>query len=126
MILAGAPQPVQVDLTAAGYVIAGHRLPATSPGVYEGSGAALVILEGGGRTRAAASTSLNGEHMTGRCTRVDGARTESCQFRLGSRRLEAIDMATSAGWHRRYDDGRTVEIRTSGARAVPVPFAVGR
>jgi hypothetical protein len=40
--------------------------------------------------------------------------------------LTATDTRISDGWHRRYDDGRTVTIRLSGEPDLPVPFAIGR
>lgn len=124
-LLAGTAEQVDVSAGTAAYEVAGHRLAATGPGVYEGSGAAVVIVRGAGVTRAAASTDLNGVHMTGRCLLAEGAVSESCVFSLGGRQLTAVDKETRAGWHRRYADGRTVEIRTIGTRPVPVPFALG-
>src|SRR5207253_1159438 len=45
---------------------------------------------------------------------------------LAGQRRPAVDTRTATGWHRRYDDGQTVEIDFPGKTAVPVPFAVGR
>ena len=126
VLLASTAEQVDVSVGAAEYEVAGHRLAATAPGVYEGSGAAVVIVRDAGATRAAASTDLNGVHMTGRCVLAEGAASESCVFNLGGRQLAAVDTQTRGGWHRRYADGRTVEIRTNGTRPVPVPFALGR
>jgi len=40
--------------------------------------------------------------------------------------FDAVDTWTGAGWHRRYDDGRTADITVAGGVPVPVPLAVGR
>ncbi len=122
-----APGAVTVRATPGAYEIGGSRLTATAPGVYEGSGgAALVIVRANGATRAGASAVLNGVHMTGSCTMPDGDRTERCLFTLDGQQLGAVDSWAGGRWRRRYDDGRTVDITVATARAVPVPFAVGR
>jgi hypothetical protein len=113
-------------MSAAGYEIGGNRLLSRGPGIYEGPGGVLVVASSPGSSRAAASTTLNGTHMTGRCTLPPPGNRESCQFDLGGQRLAAVDTRTASGWHRRYDDGQTVEIDFPGRAAVPVPFAVGR
>lgn len=125
--VSAAPAPVAVRSSAATYEIGGARLTATAPGVYQGSGGAALVLEHeGGVTRAGASAGLDGAHMTGACTLPDGARKEVCRFTLAGRQVGAVDTWTGAGWHRRYDDGRTAEVAVAGGRPVPVPIAVGR
>ncbi|HXM54006.1 MAG TPA: hypothetical protein VOB72_01355 [Candidatus Dormibacteraeota bacterium] len=126
-VVSALPGPVTVRSSADAYEIGGTRLTAVSPGVYEGSdGAAVVLSHGSGVTRAGASAGLGGAHMTGTCVLADGARTESCRFTLGGRPVSAEDTWTGGGWHRRYDDGRSVDISVAGGRQVPVPIAVGR
>ena len=126
-LVSSTPPPVPVRASADEYDVGGARLTASAPGVYEGAGgAAVVIVDAGGVTRAGASAGLGGEHMTGSCTLVDGARTEMCRFTLAGRSLSAVDTWTGAGWRRRYDDGRAVEIPVVGGQPVPVPIAVGR
>jgi hypothetical protein len=121
------PGAVTVRTSADAYEIGGARLVATAPGVYQGPGGAAVVLRrAGGATQAGASASLEGVHTTGTCTLADGARTESCQFTVDGRQLAAVDTWTGGGWHRRYDDGRTVDIAVAGGAPVPVPLAVGR
>jgi len=126
-IVSAAPAPVEVRWSADAYEIGGTRLDAVSPGVYEGAdGAAVVVATSGGVTRAGASASLHGVHMTGTCTLPDGARTETCRFTLAGQTLGAVDSWTGGGWRRRYSDGRSVDIGVAGGRPVPVPIAVGR
>jgi hypothetical protein len=127
VVVSLGPGQVSVTMTPASYDIGGNTLVATSPGVFRGAGgAALVVAHSGGETRAGASAVLNGVHTTGRCTvREEGGR-EVCDFTIGRSALSAVDTRTSSGWHRRYDDGRTVDIAFSGRQPVPVPFAVGR
>jgi hypothetical protein len=126
-VVSAAPGPVTVRSSADTYEIGGARLTATAPGVYQGSGgAALVLQHAGGVTRAGASAGLSGAHMTGACTLADGATTEACRFTLAGRQVNAVDTWTGSGWHRRYDDGRTVDLVVAGGRPVPVPIAVGR
>jgi hypothetical protein len=126
-VVSALPGPVTVRSSAAAYEIGGTRLTAVSPGVYEGSdGAAVVLSHAPGVTRAGASAGLGGAHMTGSCDLPDGARTESCRFTLGGRPMSAVDTWTGSGWHRRYGDGRSVDIAVAGGRPVPVPIAVGR
>lgn len=121
------PGPVSVRAGADAYEIGGSRLEATAPGIYEGSdGAAMVVVHADGTTRAGASVGLDGSHMTGVCTLVDGARTETCRFMLGDQALTAVDSWTGTGWDRRYDDGRHVTITVTSGVPVPVPIAVGR
>ena len=125
--VSAAPGQVTVRATAGAYEIGGSRLTATAPGVYQGAGGAAVVIEhAAGATRAGASAGLDGAHMTGACTLADGSRTETCAFTLGGRQLTAVDTWSGGRWHRRYDDGRTVDIVVAGGAPVPVPIAVGR
>ncbi len=124
--VAASPSPVPVRMSPTAYEIGGSRLTAVAPGTYRGPrGAALVVVHAGGQTRAAASAVLNGAPMTGDCVLPDGASREVCRFSLEGRRLSAEDARTAAGWHRRYDDGRTVDIAVAGGGPVPVPFVIG-
>jgi hypothetical protein len=125
--LLASPAPVAVRLGSAGYEIGGARLAPAGPGTYRGpGGAALLMVHAGGTTRAGASAVMNGSHVTGTCTLPDGAASEACRFTVAGRPLGATDTWTGAGWSRRYDDGRTVQIAVSGGRPLPVPFPVGR
>jgi hypothetical protein len=123
--LSGAPPPVAVSMDAAAYTVGGARLEARSAGVYASSQGALVVRAQAGETRAAASATFNGEPMTGVCSWSSGAPQERCLFRRGGRTLEAVDQRTPAGWHRRYQDGREVDLQVRGGGTVPVPFPVG-
>jgi len=126
-IVSTEPGPVTVRVSPSAYEIGGARLEATAPGVFQGSGgAAVVLVRSGAVTRAGASATLGGAHTTGHCALVDGARTETCAFTVDGRPLGAVDTWTGAGWHRRYDDGRTATIAVTGGAPVPVPLPVGR
>ena len=125
--VSAAPATVTVSSSPDAYEIGSARLPATAPGVYQGADGAAVVLEHtAGVTRAGASAGLAGSHMTGACTLPDGGRRESCRFTLAGREVDAVDTWTGSGWHRRYDDGRTVDLTVAGGHPVPVPIAVGR
>lgn len=125
--LQSASPAIEVGLDGRGYRISGQLLEDRGGGEYQGaSGAALVIQRGSGRLLAAASTNLNGQHMTGRCVEIPGADHEDCAFTIGGGSVDARDTRTASGWHRRYSDGRTLDIRIVGDRDTPVPFAVGR
>jgi hypothetical protein len=127
VVLASSEPEVPVRFDAAGYQVAGEQLTDRGGGAYLGrSGAALVITRSGGDLVAAASTNLDGRHMTGRCEVAPAPGGESCRFQLGGESLTADDERTSYGWHRRYSDGRTVAIHVAGDRETPVPFALGR
>lgn len=122
-----SPAGVEVALDAEGYHIAGQVLEDQGDGSYQDpSGAALIIQRGSGRVLAAASTNLNGRHMLGRCVELQGADHEDCTFTIGGATIQARDDRTSDGWHRRYEDGQTIDIRVTGGADTPVPFAVGR
>lgn len=122
-----SPTSVAVSQDADAYVVDGVRLPAAegAPGTYAGPGGAMVVREDGGVVRAAASTALDGRHMTGRCVWRRGAPEETCTFTLEQRSLAATDVRTAWGWRRQYDDGEAVDLETSGGGTVLVPFAVG-
>jgi hypothetical protein len=122
--LTGAPPPVAVSMDAAAYTVGGARLEARSAGVYESSEGALVVRAQPGETRAAASATFNGAPMTGVCSWAGGAREERCVFKMGDRTLEAVDRRTASGWHRRYQDGREVDVQVRGGGPVPVPVPV--
>ncbi len=127
VLLAVAEPPVEVGIDARGYRVAGQELSDVGGGVYRGAGGGVLVIERRqGQVRAAASADLDGRPMTGRCTLPAGAGREDCVFRVAGREVGAVDTRTAGGWHRRYADGRTVEIRVAGDPDTPVPFAVGR
>jgi hypothetical protein len=123
-VLGSAEPQVEVGLDGAGYHVGGELLAPRGGGVYQSAdGVALVVESREGMTVAGASTRLEGRPMTGRCEVVGAHQT--CRFALGELSLTAEDERTPYGWHRRYSDGRTVAIRLTGARDLPVPFALG-
>jgi hypothetical protein len=122
-----SPAQSSVSLDGGAYRIGGQTFEARGGGVYRArDGAALVIERRGDQTVAAASTELNGRHVTGRCNYPDGGRSESCRFMVGASTIAATDDRTPDGWRRRYADGQAVDIRVTGRQPIPVPFAVGR
>lgn len=124
-LLATAEPQVDVRLDAAGYRIDGQQLRPQGPGLYVSpGGAALVIERRPQGTVAGASAVLDGRSMTGRCQTAGAG--EACRFTVDGVALTATDERTDDGWHRRYSDGRTVNIRLTGEHDAPVPFAVGR
>lgn len=125
-VLTTLPPSASVRLDEQSYRIGDVLLESRGDGVYAGPGGALVLQDQGGRTRAGASTYLNGEHMVGGCLLAPGGGSERCWFELGGRRILADDQLRSGGWDRRYDDGRKIRISLAGGRPVPVPFALGR
>lgn len=120
--LTGSPPPFEVSMDSGGYTVAGARLDARGGGVYQSSQGVLIVRG----TRAAASTTLGDEHVTGVCDLAAGSGREHCRFRIGGSTLAADDEATTTGWHRRYDDGRETDVEIRGGGAVPVPFPIGR
>lgn len=124
--LGSSPAPVGAGLDAGGYHIGSSTLPSRGEGVYAGGEGAVVIRPEGDRTRAAASTRIDGIPMTGVCETDPGGRGERCGFELGGRSLGATDRLREGGWDRRYDDGVTVRVPLTGRRPAPVPFALGR
>jgi hypothetical protein len=122
----GTRQPtVAVEMTGQYYEIGSISLTTRGDGVYAGADGAVVIEQGRGETVAGGSTTLHGVPMKGSCTMPSSGDGEKCRFDLGGRSLRATDTRTATGWHRRYQDGRTVDIALPGD-AVPVPFAIGR
>ncbi|HEX4216184.1 MAG TPA: hypothetical protein VIA06_22920 [Candidatus Dormibacteraeota bacterium] len=121
--VSATPPSVTVRRTSGTYRIGGATLAARGDGTYVGAGGVIVFDEKGGVVRAAASSTLNGKPMVGLCTWARGSREERCRFRLGDRRLTAIDALTASGWDRHYEGGSEVLLNTGGA-ATPVPFAV--
>lgn len=120
-----SPGQVSVSEDASAYTIGDARLPATGDDAYAGPEGAVVVRREGRTVRAAASTTLNGRHMTGRCVWQRDENHESCQFNVEGRAVAATDTRTPTGWHRRYDDGEDVDIHVLSGGPVPVPFAVG-
>jgi hypothetical protein len=125
--LGAVPPAVTVGLDSGGYHVSGTTYPARGGGVYAGpAGAVVIVQEAGGRTRAGASTNLDGVPMVGACALPRGGGTERCSFQLDGSTVGATDRLTNGGWDRRYDDGATVRIPLQDGRSVPVPFALGR
>jgi hypothetical protein len=119
------PATATVGLDAHGYRLGSLRLSPAGPGAYSSAQASLVINSAGPDTVAGVSSRVRGEPMTGRCV-LEATRTrEQCTFAVGSRTSSSVDFRTSSGWHRRYSNGRQVEITTEGSDAIPVPFPVG-
>jgi hypothetical protein len=116
---------VQVGMDARAYTIQGARLPAIGPGTYAGAGGVVVVRQSQGSFAAAASATLNGAHMVGRCAGSERAGRERCSFRLGATRLTATDTWNGGSWARRYDDGRQVDLEVTQRLPVPVPVALG-
>jgi hypothetical protein len=121
-----AEPEVDVDLSSQGYRVAGHELASQGAGVYQGADGALVMERQGSQLTSAASTTVAGEPVTGRCALAIGAGRESCDFSLGGRVLSALDIRSASGWSRHYSDGVSVNIRVDGDPDTPVPFPVGR
>lgn len=114
---------VEVSVTATAYTIDGVTLAARGDGVYQGR-AGVVVLGGQGRAlRGAASSTVAGAPMVGRC-RDAAAGTERCTFQIGRRLLRAIDIWHAGAWSRAYDDGRRVTLAVRQHRPVPVPVPV--
>jgi hypothetical protein len=124
--LAALPPPVTVGLDSDGYRLGSVRLPTVGTGSYSSAEASLVVRQAGAETVAGASSRFNGQPMTGRCVVEAAGGREHCSLTIGSQRLVAEDVRTPAGWHRRYSDGRQLDVTTLGRDAIPVPFPVGR
>jgi hypothetical protein len=121
-----AEPEVDVRLSAESYRVAGHELVSQGGGAYQGAAGALVIERRGSELASAASTTIAGQPVTGRCLLAVGAGREACDFSLGTRVLTASDTRSAAGWSRHYSDGTSVSIRVDGDPDTPVPFPVGR
>lgn len=121
--VSAAPPSVTVARTAHAYRIGTSILTARGQNTYVGPAGVVVFDEQGGAVRAAASSTVNGVPMVGVCTWRVGSRRELCRFRLGSRRLTAVDALTASGWDRRYSGGASVHLDTGGS-PIPVPFTV--
>ena len=119
------PGSATVRLDGRGYQLGSLHLASAGPGSYSSQQASLVINSAGPATVAGLSSRVRGEPMTGRCVLEAARSKEQCTFVIGSRTSSSVDVRTSSGWHRRYSDGRQVEIRTEGSDAIPVPFPVG-
>lgn len=119
------PPVVAVEMTDEYYQIGSTSLATQGDGVYAGTGGAVVIEPGPDTTLAGGSTSLHGVPMRGSCTMQTSGSREDCEFKLGDQALRATDTRTSTGWHRRYQDGQTVDMALPNG-PVPVPFAIGR
>ena len=132
LVLAGAgalvglnPAPVVVLVDHSGYHLGAITLVAAGPDRFNGD-SAIVIRRSASIVQASGAGQLGGQHMQGLCTYSLGSRREDCAFVVGSVRFQAVDQAGPGGWRRRYDDGRTVEIRLADpAHPTPVPVPVG-
>lgn len=120
--LTGSPPPVEVSMDPGGYTIGGARLNARGGSIYESSHGVMVVRG----TRSAASATVGSQPVTGACDQEPGSGGEHCRFRMAGRTLEADDQPTTAGWHRRYDDGQETDVKVTSGGQVPVPFPVGR
>jgi hypothetical protein len=119
------PAPVPVSVDRAGYHVGGTLLPPVSPGAYGGD-AAVVIRAADGQLHAAAAGRFRGAPMQGLCVFVVGSDVEQCIFVVGTRSFHAEDHVRGLAWHRRYDDGRVVDIRLGDpTHPTPVPLPVG-
>ena len=125
--LGAVPASITVGLDSSGYHVGSTTYAPRGAGVYAGPGGAVVLThEAGGRTRAGASTHLDGARMLGACALAADAATERCTFQLGGRSVGATDRMAGGGWDRTYDDGARTRIQLEAGRPVPVPFALGR
>ncbi|MDQ6747203.1 MAG: hypothetical protein M3010_03735 [Candidatus Dormibacteraeota bacterium] len=123
--LGAHPAPVAVSIDRAGYHLGGIVLPPVATGRYSGD-AAVAVRQDDGQLRASAAGKLRGVPMQGLCIYVVGSDTEQCIFVVGKHSFHAEDRAVGPRWHRRYDDGRTVDIRLGdAAHPTPVPLPVG-
>lgn len=124
-LLGARPPEVAIELNAGYYRIGSITLPSQGDGVYSGPGGAVVIQKGPAATVAGGSTSLRGAPTKASCTMEADGKSERCVFALGNHTFQATDTRTSTGWHRRYDDGQTVDMALPSG-PVPVPFPIGR
>jgi hypothetical protein len=119
------PRPVSVSVDRVGYHVGSTLLPAVSPGTYGGD-AAVVIRAADGQLHAAAAGKLRGAQMQGLCVYVVGSDVEQCIFVVGKQNFHAEDRVTGRAWHRRYDNGRVVDIQLGDpAHPTPVPLPIG-
>jgi hypothetical protein len=119
------PAPVTIGTDRVGYHLGTVVLSEVAPGVYGGD-SAVVIREEDGQVRAAAAGKMRGEPMQGFCVHVAGTESEHCIFVVGRQSFHAVDRLDRGVWHRRYDNGRTVDIRLADSRhPTPVPIPVG-
>jgi len=135
ILLTVTPSTISVSRRGNTVTVGESILTAVSadPDVFRGDAVLVVHRRPDGTVRAAASTQAAGRLSTGACTmtrRSDRLVEETCEFRLGARRLTAVDhldVGSGAAWRRRYDDGREVTITVHpDAAVVPVPFPIGR
>lgn len=119
-----SPAQVALTVTAAEYHVGGASLARVAPDGYSGQGALQLTTQADGTVLAAGDASVGGTHITGQCLEDADHRAERCVFDVGGAGLGALDTWSGHGWHRRYDDGRVIEVTSS--TAAPVPFLVGR
>jgi hypothetical protein len=124
-LLGARPPELAIEQTVGYYRIGSVTLPSQGDGVYSGPDGAVVVQKGPAETLAGGSTSLRGVPMKGSCTMEADGKSERCVFTSGTHTLRATDSRTSTGWHRRYDDGQTVDMALPSG-PVPVPFPIGR
>jgi hypothetical protein len=107
--------------------------PQAMVSVFRGPAVLIISEQGATRVRATAVTDTAAGHVTGVCdmtlTSVMTAQ-ETCRFTIGARTVTSADqLDASAGpvWHRRYDDGASLDISAPSSGAViPVPLPLGR
>jgi hypothetical protein len=117
--------PLAVAVDNSGYHVGTTVLPPVTAGKYSGD-AAVVLRHDDGQLRAAAAGRLGGAQMQGLCVYVIGSDVEQCIFVVGKRSFHAEDRVRGDAWRRRYDDGRTVDIRLADpAHPTPVPLPLG-
>lgn len=119
------PSPVVVGVDDAGYHLDGTVLKRVGAESFNG-GTAIVFQNSGGELRAAAAGRLGQRDMQGVCSYFAGAATEECVFVVGGFRFRAHDKIAAGAWQRRYEDGRTIELKLADPRRpIPVPVPVG-
>ena len=119
------PSLVSVGVDRTGYRLGGVVLAPVAAGIYSGD-TAVVIYGSDREVRAAAAGRLGIRPMQGVCVYAVGANSEQCQFVVGTERFHARDEIHGGTWHRRYDNGRTVDLWLADrTHPTPVPIPIG-
>ncbi|MGI8610530.1 MAG: hypothetical protein ACR2MY_15120 [Candidatus Dormibacteria bacterium] len=119
------PAPVRVGVDAAGYHLGVTVLTPGAAGSYSGD-TAVVIKRRESQVRAAAAGALGRRRMQGICIYVAGSDSEQCIFVVGNTTFHARDQLVGGAWLRRYDNGRTTELKLADpTHPTPVPIPVG-
>ena len=117
--------PLEVGVDGSGYHAGSTVLKAAGPGVYTGD-SAVIVRSIDSRVLAVAVGRIGVESMQGRCTYVISANAEDCDFAVGKDHFHAHDTLSGGSWQRRYDNGRTLELKLvdpSRPSPVPIPLA---